>query len=90
MNLGDCQDVVELVTDYLEDALSPADRTAFDAHLAECTGCHRYLEQVRTTVDLLGRSAGAPALPAGTVDALVAAFGELARRPPSQRRPSPG
>ena len=31
-----CQELVELVTDYLEDRLSPVDRIRFEAHIAEC------------------------------------------------------
>lgn len=51
----DCNELVELVTDYLEDALDPAVRARFDAHLRECDGCENYLEQFRTTVGTLGR-----------------------------------
>jgi anti-sigma factor RsiW len=47
-----CQELVELVTDYLEDALAPADRARFDAHLADCPGCTNYLEQMRATIAL--------------------------------------
>jgi anti-sigma factor RsiW len=50
-----CQELVELVTDYLEGALSPAERARFDAHLAGCTGCRRYLEQMRQTIATLPR-----------------------------------
>ena len=49
-----CKQLVELVTDYLEGALSPADRARFDAHLAGCRGCRAYLEQMRRTVRTLG------------------------------------
>jgi anti-sigma factor RsiW len=49
-----CQELVELVTDYLEGALEPADRLRFDAHLAGCGGCTRYLEQLRETIRLTG------------------------------------
>jgi anti-sigma factor RsiW len=45
-----CQELVELVTDYCDGALSQADREDFDAHLALCPGCVTYLEQIRTTV----------------------------------------
>ena len=31
-----CQELVELVTDYLEDALSPAERVRFEEHLIVC------------------------------------------------------
>jgi anti-sigma factor RsiW len=49
-----CQELVELVTDYLEGALDERDRRAFDAHLAACDGCTEYLEQMRTTIRLVG------------------------------------
>ncbi len=50
-----CQELVELVTDYFEGALSPADRRRFDEHLGRCDGCTTYLEQMRTTMKLVGR-----------------------------------
>ena len=50
-----CQQVVELVTAFLEDALDPADRERFEEHLVFCDGCQNYVEQVRTTVRLTGR-----------------------------------
>jgi anti-sigma factor RsiW len=49
-----CKELVELVTDYLEDAMSPADRDLFEQHLVLCEGCARYLEQMRTTIALTG------------------------------------
>jgi anti-sigma factor RsiW len=52
-----CQEVVELVTDYLEGALSPADRRRFEAHLAGCPHCTEYLAQMRETIRLAGRIA---------------------------------
>jgi hypothetical protein len=50
-----CQEVVELVTAYLDDALDPVDRERFEEHLVFCGGCENYLEQLRTTVRLTGR-----------------------------------
>jgi len=50
-----CQEVVELVTAYLEDALDPVDRERFEEHLVFCDGCENYLEQMRTTIRLTGR-----------------------------------
>jgi anti-sigma factor RsiW len=50
-----CRELVELITDYLEDCLSPADRARFEAHLAGCEGCRTYLEQFRQTIRVLGR-----------------------------------
>jgi anti-sigma factor RsiW len=49
-----CQQAVELVTDYLEGALSRADRRRFEAHLAGCPHCTEYLAQMRTTIELTG------------------------------------
>jgi anti-sigma factor RsiW len=50
-----CRELVELVTDYLEDRLSPIDRARFEAHLTECEACRTYLEQFRQTIRVLGR-----------------------------------
>ena len=49
-----CREAVELVTDYLEDALSQAQRRRFEAHLAHCPDCPEYLAQMRTIVALTG------------------------------------
>jgi anti-sigma factor RsiW len=50
-----CQELVELVTDYLEGRLSAADRERFDGHIAGCDACTAYLEQMRMTLQALGR-----------------------------------
>jgi anti-sigma factor RsiW len=50
-----CQQLVELVTDYLEDRLPGSARLRFEAHLARCSGCRTYVEQVRVTIRALGR-----------------------------------
>ena len=50
-----CQELVELVTAYFEDALDERDRRRFDAHLAECDPCQVYLAQMRETAGLVGR-----------------------------------
>lgn len=49
-----CKEVVGIVSDYLEGALSPEDRARFDAHLRVCDGCTSYLEQMRETIRLTG------------------------------------
>jgi anti-sigma factor RsiW len=49
-----CQELTELVTDYLEGALPIAERARFDEHLAECQTCEIYLEQIRETIRLTG------------------------------------
>jgi anti-sigma factor (TIGR02949 family) len=50
-----CQEIVELVTDYLEGSLSRADIKAFEAHLAGCPHCTNYLDQMRQMMKLTGR-----------------------------------
>lgn len=47
-----CREMVELMNDYLEGALSQADRGRFEAHLSICDPCARYLEQIRESVTL--------------------------------------
>jgi anti-sigma factor RsiW len=49
-----CRELVELVTDYLENTLDAATRARFDTHLGECPGCATYLDQMRETVRLTG------------------------------------
>ncbi len=49
-----CRQAVELVTDYLEGALSPRQRKRFEAHLAGCEHCTEYLAQMRATIALTG------------------------------------
>ena len=49
-----CREVVELVTDYLEGALSRRDRRRFERHLAACDGCTAYVEQMRLTIAAVG------------------------------------
>ena len=67
-----CQELVELVTDYFEDALAPTERARFDAHIAECPGCELYVEQMRTTITLVGASSGLESRP--EVSGLLEAF----------------
>jgi predicted anti-sigma-YlaC factor YlaD len=73
-----CRELVELVTDYLEGALAPADRARFDEHVAGCEGCTAYLSQMRETLRLLGRLTE-ESVPAASLDSLLAAFRGWAR-----------
>jgi anti-sigma factor RsiW len=50
-----CAQLVELVTDYLEQRLSGADTERFEEHLAFCDGCSAYLEQMRAMIAATGR-----------------------------------
>jgi anti-sigma factor RsiW len=49
-----CDEFVELVTAYLDGNLDRTTEQRFVEHLAECDGCDRYLDQIRTTVNALG------------------------------------
>jgi anti-sigma factor RsiW len=50
-----CQEMVELITDYLEGALTRSQRRRFEAHLAACEHCAEYVQQMRATIRLTGR-----------------------------------
>ena len=69
----DCNELVELVTDYLDGALDDETRTRFDLHLQACDGCENYLEQFRVTVSTLGNVRDDQLDPAFR-DRLLAAF----------------
>jgi anti-sigma factor RsiW len=49
-----CQQVVELITDYLEGALSRTERRRVESHLRGCANCTTYLEQMRITIQATG------------------------------------
>ena len=49
-----CQELVEIVTDYLEGALPPELHERFEYHIGRCTGCHAYVEQMRATIRTTG------------------------------------
>ena len=50
----DCNELVELVTAYLDGSLDLQDRARFDVHLLECDDCENYLQQFRSTVATVG------------------------------------
>ena len=49
-----CKELVELVTDYLEDTLPAGDRARFEEHVSMCEGCQMYIDQMRDMLTLLG------------------------------------
>ena len=75
-----CQEVVELVTDYLEGAMSREDVARFEYHLTLCDGCVFYVDQIRMTIAAVGRI-GEEDVPPEIRDDLVAAFRDFKRRP---------
>jgi len=75
-----CQDLVEVVTDYLDGALSDDDRRRFEEHLAICERCVAYVEQIRLTIAATGRAGvQGDALPADLRDGIRDAFRDWAR-----------
>jgi len=74
-----CVEVVELVTAYLEQRLSPLDTERFEEHLAFCDGCSTYLEQMRATVAATGAVAD-ETLPPELEDKLLEVFRDWKRR----------
>ena len=73
-----CQEVVELVTDYLDRALPADEASLFEQHINFCDGCDWYLDQMRTTVATVGRVTEEE-VPEETRDKLLAAFREWKR-----------
>ena len=68
-----CIELVELVTEYLEDAVSTADRERIELHLSGCDGCATYVEQMRRTIVAAGRLT-IDDVPPGIIDPLLAIF----------------
>ena len=48
-----CQEMTELITDYLERRLSFVDRARFQMHLGMCRHCRLYLRQMKLSVAAL-------------------------------------
>jgi anti-sigma factor RsiW len=71
-----CQELVELVTAYLDDALPEPERERFERHLGHCPGCTTYVEQIRETVRLTGEELREETLPSEARDALLAQFAD--------------
>jgi anti-sigma factor RsiW len=68
-----CQELVEVITDYLEGALPAGDALRFEEHLRGCRGCRTYLDQMRRTIELTGRLSEA-SIPPPVRDRLLRAF----------------
>jgi predicted anti-sigma-YlaC factor YlaD len=68
-----CKEVVELITDYLENSLLPEKKAELEEHLIDCDGCTNYLEQVRLTLDMLRNLTKEPVFP-GTKAELLQVF----------------
>jgi anti-sigma factor RsiW len=71
-----CRDLMERLSDYLDDAVSDVERAAIDAHLAGCDGCTEAVEQFRMTIRSVGalRVDDVAVLEPGLRDRLLEAF----------------
>lgn len=75
-----CSAFVELVTEYFEKTLSTSELQRFERHRAESCDCHKYLEQVRLTVQVTARLAE-DSLPPASQSRLLETFRKLTRDP---------
>jgi hypothetical protein len=73
-----CQEVVELVTDYLETAMPADEAEVFEQHLNFCDGCVWYVDQMRTTV-ATARRIDEEDVPPETRERLLTAFRDWKR-----------
>jgi anti-sigma factor RsiW len=69
----DCDELVELTTEYLEGALPPAEQERVERHLRECDGCEAHLAQLRAAIDV-SRSLAPERLPEARVEAILRAL----------------
>ena len=73
-----CQEVVELVTGYLDGALPAEDAALFEQHLNFCEGCVWYVDQLRSTVETVGEIREEQ-IPPEAKEQLIAAFRDWKR-----------
>ena len=78
-----CSDAVELVTEYLDNALSERDLAAFEAHLVDCEGCTVFVDQIKMTVELSSATSGqrAVVMPPRFDELLAALTNRAAQQP---------
>lgn len=70
-----CKELVELVTDYIENELSENDRSRFEEHTAYCRGCQNYMDEYRKTIQVISELAD-DALSGEARAELMMAFGK--------------
>jgi len=73
-----CAELVMLVTEYLDGALSDEDRARFEEHAEACPDCGDHLDQMRLTIAAAGRLREEQ-IPAGAQRALLDAFRDWKR-----------
>jgi anti-sigma factor RsiW len=79
-----CRHVVDLILDYAEGSLDPDERQAFEAHIADCPNCWRFLRSYRETM-ALGRQLRIEDVPPDVRERLEAFVRNRLQRPSSSR-----
>ena len=69
-----CQEMIEVVTSYLDNALPPEEQQRFEHHLSYCAGCNTYVDQIRETIRQTGRVPREESLPPALREEIVAQF----------------
>ena len=66
--------MIEVVTNYLDDALPPEEQQRFERHLSYCAGCSTYTEQMRETIRQTGKVPREESLPPALREEIVEQF----------------
>ena len=66
--------MIEVVTNYLDDALPPDEQQRFERHLSYCAGCNTYVDQIRETIRQTGMVPSEDSLPPSLREEIVARF----------------
>jgi len=69
-----CQEMIEVVTNYLDGALPTDEEQRFERHLSRCAGCNTYLDQIRETIRQTGMVSHGESLPPALRKEIVAQF----------------
>ena len=69
-----CQEMTEVVTNYLDDALPPDEQQRFERHLSYCAGCSTYVDQMRETIKQTSMVPREESLPPALREQIVAQF----------------
>ena len=73
-----CQELTELVSDFVDGALPAHETALFEQHLTFCDGCDWYVDQMRRTIATVGRIEPAD-VPPEVRDRLLDAFRDRGR-----------
>lgn len=69
-----CQEMIEVVTNYLDEALPSEEQQRFERHLSYCAGCATYFDQMLETIRQTGKVPRDESLPPALREEIVAQF----------------